>query len=810
MMLLDSCFMVELLRKNEMKKNPIAPERPDKPWWPEQPDKPSDKPGRPEQPDNNPGRPERPDRPDDKPDPAANFAGLNDPIDSATNQIDPMTAPIDRDDYIQNAILQDLVLFENQLPFFIVKKLFDMTIIENSTDSLDNRIGEFFMLFGWITLEPGKFLPDHLSINHLLGLLHYCCCYQFHSLGILPKYATGEYRQNRLHPNDLSQKDNTSAVVRPPREHSNDQGAALGPAKGRCALDPRELTRQLDPLPAQSKWQNMKKGSKPGSLHMSSKAYSMSTEYKLIADLPDSNKCAGDDYFIVSGNWEFPPDDDLHLYPLSRSVFTEGNALPQPPKDFRKTFFPSKDFKKLLGLPVKQRKAPLLVYKFTLPDVPKKSKSSTPSNNPSYHFVTTGLTKPQHLTQQSSHQHLLHNGFHLFNANAVAKFPSLLLQAELVTIATTADEIGRNKAVVENLLADIPGIVTVPIFTITIPTQTEAKKGKGPRQRPLLPKLSQKTQFQSQNLPRLRKQALLPRRGLQRLTPLKPLNQKSRGRTLQPPRAIQHAHSFAMQVEGMKNELCYSFLLQANPEAKAGEEEKEEDEDKEAKVVVDADGSAGAKSPTLNEQVLDLTQDEEDKVSKSPSPKKTTFEVPIAEKSLDQTLQEITPSSRQRGLPRRFHSCLLRPRHILPPTLSTEFLLIHLDILNRNSTEPDVGWRQVLDLRELELWSSMFSSRPRRLCTLLSTENSQAFFTKLKKGLALQVQDGLDLIWAHLKAPSDNQTVIVQAVLERHDCHLLAAPWYSVEHLIIPLGISPEAFILANSQSHQGIHPQWL
>ena len=51
-----------------------------------------------------------------------------------------------------------------------------------------------------------------------------------------------------------------------------------------------------------------------------------STEYKIVADLPNSNKGAGDDYFITSGNWEFAPDEDLYLYPLPRSVFVEGNG----------------------------------------------------------------------------------------------------------------------------------------------------------------------------------------------------------------------------------------------------------------------------------------------------------------------------------------------------------------------------------------------------------------------------------------------------------------------------------------------------
>ena len=45
-----------------------------------------------------------------------------------------------------------------------------------------------------------------------------------------------------------------------------------------------------------------------------------STEFKIIADLPDFNKGAGDDYLITSENWEFTPDEDIHLYPLPRSV----------------------------------------------------------------------------------------------------------------------------------------------------------------------------------------------------------------------------------------------------------------------------------------------------------------------------------------------------------------------------------------------------------------------------------------------------------------------------------------------------------
>ncbi|XP_028078089.1 uncharacterized protein CG45076-like [Camellia sinensis] len=82
-----------------------------------------------------------------------------------------------------------------------------------------------------------------------------------------------------------------------------------------------------------------------------------------------------------------------------------------------------------------------------------------------------------------------------------------------------------------------------------------------------------------------------------------------------------------------------SSQSEAKVGGKEGEEEDEEEEkDEEAEVAVNAEGSTGAKSPTLNEQVLDLTQDEDDEVLKSASPKKTISEVPIIEKSLYQTL----------------------------------------------------------------------------------------------------------------------------------------------------------------------------
>ena len=54
------------------------------------------------------------------------------------------------------------------------------------------------------------------------------------------------------------------------------------------------------------------------------------TQYKIVADHPDSNKGAGDDFVIASGNWEFGPDEDVHLNPLPRTVKEGKGKSPVP------------------------------------------------------------------------------------------------------------------------------------------------------------------------------------------------------------------------------------------------------------------------------------------------------------------------------------------------------------------------------------------------------------------------------------------------------------------------------------------------
>ncbi|XP_028090066.1 uncharacterized protein LOC114290387 [Camellia sinensis] len=126
-------------------------------------------------------------------------------------------------------------------------------------------------------------------------------------------------------------------------------------------------------------------------------------------------------------------------------------ALPQPAKDFRKSFFPSKGLKKLLDLPVHKRRAPLLLnyiltYKSVLPDIPKK-KSKSP------HSATTPpVTSSSRLDQGSTSNPTK-------QLSTLAPYLIPLSQRKRQRRTAITSEMGRKKAIVEDLLADIPDIV---------------------------------------------------------------------------------------------------------------------------------------------------------------------------------------------------------------------------------------------------------------------------------------------------------------------------------------------------------------
>ncbi|XP_028100848.1 uncharacterized protein LOC114300161 [Camellia sinensis] len=136
-------------------------------------------------------------------------------------------------------------------------------------------------------------------------------------------------------------------------------------------------------------------------------------------------------------------------------------ALPQPAKDFHKSFFPSKDLKKLLDLPVQRRRAPLLLnyiptYKSVLPDIPKKKSKSHPSATT---LPVTSLSWPD----QGSTYDLAEQP----STSAPYLIPSSQCKSQRRT--AIAAKMGRKKAVAEDLLVDIPNTVNAQ------PTQPKPK-----------------------------------------------------------------------------------------------------------------------------------------------------------------------------------------------------------------------------------------------------------------------------------------------------------------------------------------------
>ncbi|XP_028075022.1 uncharacterized protein LOC114277328 [Camellia sinensis] len=180
---------------------------------------------------------------------------------------------------------------------------------------------------------------------------------------------------------------------------------------------------------------------------------------------------------FVECGLRLPPDilflEFLHYYklnPMQLAIISYRviNVLPQPQKDFCKNFYPSKDFKKLLNLPINQHKAPLLLnyiptYKSVLPDIPKKSKSPPSATTP----TTTSSPRPD---QGSTFGPM---------EQPSTSAPQIILPSQHKRRRRTAAtvEMGHKKAVVDDLLANIPNIVTVQ----PSPSQSQPKPKPKPK-----------------------------------------------------------------------------------------------------------------------------------------------------------------------------------------------------------------------------------------------------------------------------------------------------------------------------------------
>lgn len=136
-------------------------------------------------------------------------------------------------------------------------------------------------------------------------------------------------------------------------------------------------------------------------------------------------------------------------------------AVPKPPKNFRQTFIPNKDLKKLLDLPVYTQKAPLLLnfiptYKSALPDVPRRKKKN---------LSPPSATTPQIGSTSRTDQGSTSDPAEQPSTSALYLIP-ISQRCRRRRIVSSA-EIGRPKPVAKDLLADIPTDVNAQ------PTQTQ-------------------------------------------------------------------------------------------------------------------------------------------------------------------------------------------------------------------------------------------------------------------------------------------------------------------------------------------------
>ncbi|XP_028090586.1 uncharacterized protein LOC114290810 [Camellia sinensis] len=142
-------------------------------------------------------------------------------------------------------------------------------------------------------------------------------------------------------------------------------------------------------------------------------------------------------------------------------LFLSFAVLPQPPKNFHQSFYPNKDLKKLLNLPIHKRKAPLLLnfiptYRSALSDVPRRKKKS---------LSPPSATTPQTASTSRTDQGSTSDPAEQLSTSAPYLVPISQRRRRRRTVSTA--EMGRPKPVAKDLLACIPSSVNDQ------PTQTQ-------------------------------------------------------------------------------------------------------------------------------------------------------------------------------------------------------------------------------------------------------------------------------------------------------------------------------------------------
>ncbi|XP_028075768.1 uncharacterized abhydrolase domain-containing protein DDB_G0269086-like [Camellia sinensis] len=212
-----------------------------------------------------------------------------------------------------------------------------------------------------------------------------------------------------------------------------------------------------------------------------------------------------------------PRDEDVHLYPLPRTI-----------KEGKRT-----DLKKLLGLPILKRKAPLLLnfiptYKSTLPDVPRKRKKSLSPPTATTLTASTSRTDQESTSDPAD--------LPSTSAPYLIPIPEHKRRRRLVKTA----EMVRSRPIVQDLLADLPtDAEAAPVQSMLPPKPKKVKKAQ--------PKAKATDAEAEDALPisKLAETLLLPN-DLERNAKFS--EYENYALMLQhSAQAIQHAHSFSMQ-----------------------------------------------------------------------------------------------------------------------------------------------------------------------------------------------------------------------------------------------------------------------